>query len=112
MPTGLIAFDLSGKATVVNAPARALFEQTKVEAEHFRTIFRDVPALAEMVDACLRTGQVFRREEIVSADVKRLGTTVAPIDPSASGSKGALCLITDITEVTAVAGTGRVETQP
>src|SRR5207245_6010760 len=31
---------------------------------------------------------------------KRLGATVAPIDPSATGSRGALCLLTDITEVT------------
>jgi len=103
MPTGLIAFDLSGKATVVNAPVRALFDgQSKFEAEHFRTLFRDVPALAEMVDACLRTGQIFRRAEVElenGAVLKRLGTTVAPIDPSASGSKGAVCLITDITEV-------------
>ena len=104
MPTGLVAFDLSGKATLVNAPARALFDaQSKFETEHFRMIFRDVPALAEMVDVCLRTGQVFRREEIETASgttTKRLGATVAPIDPSAAGSKGALCLITDITEVT------------
>lgn len=104
MPSGLIAFDLSGQATVVNAPARALFEgQSKFEGEHFRTIFRDLPALANMVDACLRTGEVFRRAEIESASetrLKRLGATVAPIDPSASGAKGALCLITDITEVT------------
>jgi signal transduction histidine kinase len=103
MPTGLIAFDLSGKATVVNAPVRALFDgQSNFEAEHFRTLFRDVPALAEMVDACLRTGQIFRRAEVEfknGAVLKRLGTTVAPIDPSASGSKGAVCLITDITEV-------------
>ena len=104
MPTGLIAFDLSGKATVVNAPARALFGgQSNFEAEHFRTIFHDVPALARMVDASLRTGEVFRRAEVecgTDLNLKRLGTTVAPIDPSASGSKGALCLITDITEVT------------
>ena len=104
MPTGLIAFDLSGKATLVNAPARALFgKQSEFEAEHFRAIFRDAPALAEMVDACLQTGEIFRRAEVECASetgLKRLGTTVAPIDPSASGSKGALCLITDITEVT------------
>jgi nitrogen fixation/metabolism regulation signal transduction histidine kinase len=104
MPTGLIAFDLSGKATVVNAPARALFGgQSKFEAGHFRTIFRDAPALAEMVEASLQNGQVFRREEVEcvsQTSLKRLGATVAPIDPSASGSKGAVCLITDITEVT------------
>lgn len=103
MPTGLIAFDLSGKATVVNAPARALFEgQSEFEGVNFQTIFRSVPALAEMVDACLTTGKIFRREEVEcagSANLKRLGATVAPIDLSASGSKGALCLISDITEV-------------
>ena len=104
MPTGLIAFDLSGKATLVNTPARALFDgQTNFDGEHFRTLLRDMPALADMVDTCLQTGRIFRREEIEAAsatNVKRLGATVAPIDPSASGSEGALCLITDITEVT------------
>jgi signal transduction histidine kinase len=58
-----------------------------------------------MVEACLASGSVFRREEIEAIDGpgqgKRFGATVAPIDPaSASGSRGALCLITDITEVT------------
>jgi signal transduction histidine kinase len=104
MPTGLIAFDLSGKATVANPPAHVLFDgRTKLEGEHFRTIFREVPALADLVDACLSSGQIFRREEIAanpSTQPKRLGATIAPIDPSATGSKGALCLITDITEVT------------
>src|SRR5688572_22380206 len=104
MPTGLIAFDLSGKATVANAPAHVLFDgATKLEGEHFRTIFRDVPALADLVESCLSSGQIFRREEIeanASSHPKRLGATIAPIDPSATGSKGALCLITDITEVT------------
>lgn len=99
MPTGLIAFDLSGRATLVNAPAHALFA-SRIEGEQFRIVFQTVPALAEMVDACLQTGQIFRREEVESSDAKRLGATVAPIDPSASGSKGVLCLITDITEVT------------
>ena len=35
-----------------------------------------------------------------SAQTKRLGATVAPIDPAESGARGALCLLTDITEVT------------
>jgi len=104
MPTGLIAFDLSGKATVANTPAHALFDaNSQMEGEHFRTIFRDLPALGDLIESCLTSGQIFRREEIeanTSAKPKRLGATVAPIDPSTSGSKGALCLITDITEVT------------
>ena len=105
MPTGLIAFDASGNATVINTPARNLFDDEQhLPGEHTRAIFANVPALAEMVEACLASGRIYRREEIEasngSGQPKRLGATVAPIDPSESGSRGALCLITDITEVT------------
>jgi signal transduction histidine kinase len=112
MPTALIAFDPAGKATVMNRPARTLFEDTRSlsenfgtgTGEHFRTIFSDVPMLADLVESCLTSGRLFRREEIEAANgsglSRRLGATVAPIDPaSESGSRGALCLITDITEV-------------
>ncbi len=105
MPTGLIAFDASGTATVINPPARNLFaDEEHLPGEHLSAIFANVPALAEMVEACLASGRIYRREEIEasngSAQPKRLGATVAPIDLSESGSRGALCLITDITEVT------------
>jgi signal transduction histidine kinase len=106
MPTGLIAFDSAGNATVMNGPARGLLaNELSASGENFRAIFSSVPALAEMVEACLASGRIFRREEIIATNggtgqVKRFGATVAPIDPtSASGSRGALCLITDITEV-------------
>src|SRR5207237_471280 len=105
MPTGLIAFDATGNATVINQPAQILFKkQTPGTGDHFKTIFAEVPSLAEMVQSCLSTGQIFRREEIDAANgsgsATKLGATVAPIDPSETGSRGALCLITDITEVT------------
>ena len=104
MPTGLIAFDAGGKTTVMNGPARDLFQSRAGAGEHFRAVFGGVPALAEMIEACLATGRLFRREEIETMNGEggvRLGATVAPIDPtSESGSRGALCLITDITEVT------------
>src|SRR3989440_4008388 len=106
MPTGLLAFDANGHATVSNGPARDLFHHSRIApGQHFKTVFADFPALAEMVDACLSSGRLYRREEIETTNgaetVKRLGATVAPIDPaSETGSRGALCLITDITEVT------------
>ena len=105
MPTGLIAFDASGNATVINTPALNLFDDEEhLPGEHLRAIFANVPALTEMVEACLASGSIYRREEIEasngSGQPKRLGATVAPIDPSESGTRGVLCLITDITEVT------------
>jgi signal transduction histidine kinase len=52
-----------------------------------------------------KQGTVYRRTEIeaVSAEgkLRRLGATVAPIElPPERGPRGALCLLTDITEVT------------
>jgi len=105
MPTGLIAFDASGHAMVVNGPARALLaNRAEAGGDHFRALFSNLPALAEMVESCLANGHVYRREEIQTlngvAEAKRIGATIAPIDLSESGSRGALCLLTDITEVT------------
>jgi signal transduction histidine kinase len=105
MPTGLIAFDARGNATVMNGPAQALFQTGADSGKHYRTVFGSVPDLANMIGDCLSTGRLFRREEIETSHgdegTARLGATVAPIDAtSEGGTRGALCLITDITEVT------------
>src|SRR2546423_4396460 len=97
MPTGLLAFDSSGRTTVTNAPARELFRRTlDAQGKHFTEVFRDLPALIEMLNSCLANGSIYRREEIETTNgselAQRLGATVAPIDPvSGSGTRGALC---------------------
>ena len=105
MPTGLIAFDARGNATVMNGPARALFKMGADSGPHYRSLFGNVPDLADMIQDCLSTGRLFRREELETKNATegtaRLGATVAPIDATSEGGmRGALCLITDITEVT------------
>jgi signal transduction histidine kinase len=107
VPSGLVAFDASGVATVVNAPARALIEAVDGESEgrSVRQLLGNSPDLAEMVERCLQTGEVYRREEVTATgangQVRRLGATVAPIDLTLQpeGARGALCLLTDLTEV-------------
>jgi PAS domain S-box-containing protein len=105
LPSGLVAFDAEGRSTVVNAPARALLNADAAPAgADFQTVLKDTPELAHLVERCLRTGEVYRREEVSarSADgrLRRLGVTVAPIAPRPSGgTRGALCMLTDITEV-------------
>jgi len=105
MPTGLIAFDAAGNTTLTNGPARDLLaNELDASGAHVRKIFASIPGLADLVEACLESGRVFRREEIEvisgSGQGKRFGATIAPIDPvSGSDVRGAVCLITDITEV-------------
>ena len=106
VPSGLIAFDANGQATVVNAPARALVEaDNDSTGQHLREVLHHAPALAEMVEHCLATGELYRREEVEASGSngrkRRLGATIAPIELEGAGSRrGALCLLTDITEVT------------
>jgi signal transduction histidine kinase len=105
VPSGLVAFDAGGRATVVNAPARALlFADGAAEGRGFAELLTHAPELARLVESCLREGRLFRREEVASTGsggrALRLGVTVAPIDPQpGSKARGALCLLTDITEV-------------
>ena len=104
MPTGLIAFDAQGKATVINHPAANILRDANPSTgEHFQVIFARAPSLAALVEFCLSTGQISRREEIdmTNGSLKiKLGATVAPIErANAAEARGAMCLISDITEV-------------
>ena len=106
VPSGLIAFDGSGRSLVINAPGRALLEvDGNVLGQPFRELLQGFPNLADIIEQCLKTGKLFRREEIeaIAANglARRIGATIAPIDLSSErGTRGALCLLTDITEVT------------
>jgi signal transduction histidine kinase len=106
LPSGLIAFDGAGLSMAINTPGRALLEVDGAQlGESYKQLFGAHEELAQMVGDCLQTGTVYRRTEIeaVSADgrLRRLGATVAPIElPPERGPRGALCLLTDITEVT------------
>ena len=106
VPSALIAFDSAGHSMVINAPGRALLEvDGGALGQPAATILRKIPQLAEMVQQCLQTGKLYRREEIETVTseqmFRRLGATVAPIDLSSDrGPRGVLCLLTDITEVT------------
>lgn len=106
VPSALIAFDGNGQSIVINAPGRALLEvDGQALGQPIATLLRNIPELADIINQCLKTGKVYRREviqaETASGQTRRLGGTIAPIDLSPErGARGALCLLTDITEVT------------
>lgn len=102
IPSGLLAVDAEGRPTVVNAPARELLGVGgAVPHGSFRELLGRAPELSALIENCLRTGEVYRREEVTARTGagarRRLGVTVAPIELGAG--RGALCLLTDITEV-------------
>jgi signal transduction histidine kinase len=106
LPSGLIAFDGAGLSMAINTPGRALLEVNGTAlGESYKQLFGAHEELARMVGDCLQTGNVYRRTEIEAVSengkLRRLGATIAPIElPPERGPRGALCLLTDITEVT------------
>ena len=106
VPSALIAFDGNGHSMVINTPGRLLLDlDGGTLGQPVASVLHKLPQLAEMVEQCLLTGRLYRREEIevVTPEQipRRIGATVAPIELSADrGPRGALCLLTDITEVT------------
>jgi signal transduction histidine kinase len=89
----------------INTPGRRLLEvDGGALGESYEQLLNGHAELATMIGDCLQNGTLYRRAEIetVSADgrLRRLGATIAPIDlPPERGARGALCLLTDITEV-------------
>jgi signal transduction histidine kinase len=111
LPSGLIAFDGAGLSMVINAPGRALLGVDgeglgrQALGESYKTLLAKHVELAEMVDDCLQRGTIYRRSEVEArtddGQLRRLGATIAPIELLPDrGPRGALCLLTDITEVT------------
>jgi nitrogen fixation/metabolism regulation signal transduction histidine kinase len=104
VPSALIAFDATGQLMVINGPGQALLRTDGAAlGQPVTQLLRHIPQLEQMVESCLRSGMLYRREEIETAEQpsRKLGATVAPIELSAErGPNGALCLLTDITEVT------------
>jgi signal transduction histidine kinase len=105
LPSGLIAFDAGGLSLVINTPGRTLLGvDGHALGESYQTLLADHAELATMVADCLRQGTLYRRSEVEvragDGRLRRLGATIAPIElPPDRGPRGALCLLTDITEV-------------
>jgi nitrogen fixation/metabolism regulation signal transduction histidine kinase len=106
LPSGLIAFDGAGSSMVINSPGRTLLGvDGQALGESYETLLAKHVELAQMVGDCLQRGTIYRRSEVEArtddGQLRRLGATIAPIElPPDRGPRGALCLLTDITEVT------------
>jgi signal transduction histidine kinase len=105
LPSGLIAFDANGLSMVINTPGRTLlgFDGSSL-GEPYESLLTDYAELKAMVGDCLKQGTLYRRAEVEARSPdgqwRRLGATIAPIELTPDrGARGALCLLTDITEV-------------
>jgi PAS domain S-box-containing protein len=118
IPSGLVAINSKGLITSANKHALNLFSITglaadfdnEVDAELLKQaiaydlFFQAAPSMIELISQCLKTGMAFKREEVEIAQAegtpRRLGLSISPITDASQNIEGALCMMTDITEVT------------
>ena len=92
VPSALIAFDGAGQSMVINAPGRALLgTDGGALGQPVRVLLNKIPQLAEMVEECLKSGSVYRREEIETVTAEQVPRSWAlPSRPSISQTSAAL----------------------
>jgi signal transduction histidine kinase len=123
MPTGLLLVNATGAITSTNPAAEEALGIKTLRYRSYKEILGADSDLAKMLTACIRDGKTFQRGEIEhltsEGAVRNLGVTISPIyrtirastKPSAEATpaqlqelkvSGALCLMSDLTELTAL----------
>lgn len=104
VPSGLVVFDMNGRAKMVNAPARTIFDKEQQEEITLQTLKTKSKDFHAMIENCLQSGKVVRRAEVSlngkNSRKKKIGVTIAPIESPNNKERDALCLMVDLTEIT------------
>ena len=123
MPTGLLLVSATGAITSTNPAAEEALGIRTLRYRSYSEILGADSDLTRMLTACIRDGKTFQRGEIehlsAEGEVRHLGVTISPIyrsvrvaprarsdSPAAQSPdmrvSGALCLMSDLTELTAL----------
>jgi nitrogen-specific signal transduction histidine kinase len=123
MPTGLLLVNATGAITSTNPAAEDALGIRTLRYRSYKEILGPESDLTRMLTACIRDGKTFQRGEIEhmtpEGEVRHLGVTISPIyrtvraplrpladpalpQPAEMKVSGALCLMSDLTELIAL----------
>jgi signal transduction histidine kinase len=121
MPTGLLLVNATGAIATTNPAAEQALGIRTLRYRSYKEVLGADSELTRMLGACLRDGETFHRGEVghvtPEGEARHLGVTISPIRRSvrnlaragAEGAaatemkvSGALCLMSDLTELTAL----------
>jgi signal transduction histidine kinase len=122
MPTGLLIVNATGALASTNTAAEQALGSHPLRYRSFKEVLGADSDLARMLENCLREGKTFQRAEVEhltpDGESRRLGVTISPIyrggrkivraraeDPEIapdSRPSGAVCLLSDLTELVAL----------
>src|ERR1035437_10224031 len=106
MPAGLLLLNSAGLITSANPAAELALGVKALVYRRYSEVLGAGSRLTELLAGCLKQGRTFRREEVEyltpSHELRQLGVTISPILNSTNDVTGAICLLSDLTELAAL----------
>ncbi|HZP33081.1 MAG TPA: ATP-binding protein [Candidatus Acidoferrales bacterium] len=106
MPAGLLLIGSAGLITSANPAAEAALDVHALVYRRYAEVLGKESRLSKLVASCLGEARTFRREEVEyvtpKGELRRLGVTISPILGKSRQVSGALCLLSDLTELVAL----------
>jgi PAS domain S-box-containing protein len=103
MPAGLLVVNATGIISSSNPAAEQVLGIRGLGFRRYSEALGASSDLTKLVAECLTTGKIFRREEVDHAapggETRHLGVTISPIRRGTEKINGAICLLTDLTEL-------------
>ena len=106
MPAGLLVVNATGIISSANPAAEQALGIRGLGFRRYSEALGESSELTRLVTECLTEGRIFRREEVEhsapSGERRHLGVTISPIRKGNEKINGALCLLSDLTELAAL----------
>src|SRR5438309_5745727 len=106
MPAGLLVVNATGIISSANPAAEQVLGIRGLGFRRYSEALGEDSDLTRLVTDCLTEGKIFRREQVAhvtpSGERRHLGVTISPIRKGQEKINGAICLLSDLTELAAL----------
>lgn len=106
MPAGLLVVNATGIISSANPAAEQTLGIRQLGFRRYSEALGESSDLSKLLSECLASGKIFRREQVKHTaphgETRQLGVTISPIRRGAEKISGAICLLSDLTELAAL----------
>ena len=106
MPAGLLMVNSQGIIASANPAAEQVLGIRGLGYRRYSEVLGESSELTRLIGKCVAQGKIFRREQVdhraPAGDTRRLGVTISPVRAAEDKINGAICLISDLTELAAL----------
>jgi PAS domain S-box-containing protein len=106
MPAGLLVVNATGIISSANPAAEQTLGIRSLGFRRYSEALGESSELTRLVADCLTEGRIFRREQVEhttpAGERRHLGVTISPIRKGSEKINGAICLLSDLSELAAL----------